>query len=585
MRDYLAKIKINSIGALLCCALLVPVGFFPMGLQAATAAVANPPQARPAAKATLGHQEILTHLLTAEMAMQRNMYQQALENYLLVAKSTNDPEVAQLATELALETQDVSSAMQAAEIWASSDPTNLQAQLIALTLYVSSDQAKANKFLTAALDNHPQDLDQNLVLVLEQLPDSGKKNLTDAMFALAKQRSKDPYAQLAAAQLAAVQLNIKDANAHLQKTLQIKPDLTNAIQLQAKLIRHEKNDDQPALDYLNKEVNKNPKDGALRMFYVLALIDNNKTKTALPHLKILTKDTLYAGNAYLLIGEDEINEGKYAAAEVTIKKALDFENSVNQARYYLAQLAEFNKKNEEAITWYEKVESSSEYHTQSFLRAAYLYSLNGDYNNALSTLQNSEPNSFDDQKQILLTEIDILIELNDLEKALESCNRVIEVLPNDGDFLYARSVINAMLSKFPAAERDLRLVINIDPNNANALNALGFILTIQPTRINEALPFIQQAMGISPNNPAFMDTLGWYYYKSGNTADAIAMLEKAYKLSGDNEIAAHLGEVLWTSGKQTEARAVWKKALLNAENKAIIQETLTRLNIPLSDFK
>lgn len=533
----------------------------------------------------LSKKQILTHLLTAELALQRNMYDEALTNYLLVAKETQDPTVAQLATELALETQDSLRAKEASEVWANSDPENVQAQLVALTLYISDNEAKAQAFLENALVSNPQELDQNLLAVFDQLQPKGKKHLTEAVAYLAERHPQNPYAQLASAQIHAIQLDVNAANKRLAKTLALQPNLTNAIQLQAKLIRHEKQSDQPALEYLDAQVNKHPNNSELRMFYAMALLDNDQSNSAMQHLQMLTRDKQFAGEAYLIIGEDEINQGKYVAAEKNIKQALEYASSVDKARYYLAQLAEYHKNNAEAISWYEQVASSSEFHTSAFLRAAYLYSLKGDYENALNTLQSTEPNTFEEQKQVLLTEIDIMIESNDLDKALENCNRVLGVLPNDVDFLYARSLILSMLQKYAAAERDLKLVLSVEPDNANSLNALAFILTNQPDRVKEALPYIQKAIGLQPNNPAYMDTLGWYYYKSGNTQDAIAMLEKAYKISGNAEIAAHLGEVLWTSGQQQAAKDVWQKALLSTENKDIIQKTLTRLNIPLADIK
>lgn len=561
-------------------------------MSGATLAMGVQPEATPVANKSktiqfkkLSEKQILTHLLTAELALQRSMYAEALENYLLVAKETHDPAVAQLATEIALETQDSVKAKEAADIWANAAPENIQAQLVALTLYISDNQNKSQEYLQNALKNSPNELDQNLLSVFDQLQPKGKKHLTEAVTDLAERHPKNPYAQLASAQLHAVQLDIAAANKRLAKTLALQPNLTNAIQLQAKLIRHEKQSDQPALDYLDSQVNKHPNNGELRMFYAMALLDNDQSNNAMPHLQMLTKDKAFAGEAYLMIGEGEINQGKYVAAEKNIKLALEYASSVDKARYYLAQLAEYHKNNAEAISWYEQVASSSEFHTSAFLRAAYLYSLKGDYENALNVLQSTEPSTFDEQKQVLLTEIDIMIESNDLDKALENCNRVLGVLPNDVDFLYARSLILSMLQKYTAAERDLKLILSVEPENTNALNALAFILTNQPNRVNEALPYIQKAIGLNPNNPAYMDTLGWYYYKSGNTQDAIAMLEKAYKMSGNAEIAAHLGEVLWTAGQKQAAKDVWQKALLSTENKDIIHETLTRLNIPLADIK
>ena len=125
----------------------------------------------------------------------------------------------------------------------------------------------------------------------------------------------------------------------------------------------------------------------------------------------------------------------------------------------------------------------------------------------------------------------------------------------------------------------------IDPNNSNALNALGFTLANQPHRVNEALPLLQKALTLNPGNPAYMDSLGWLLFKLGRNQEAISMLDKAYSLSGDNEIAAHLGEVLWSSGKQDAAKAIWAKALLSAQDPGVIHDTMGRLNIPASTLQ
>lgn len=536
-------------------------------------------------KQELSHQEILTHLLKADMAVQRNMLDEALDNYLLVAKYTNDPQVAQLATEMAVQTQSPEKALDAAEIWANAQPDDLQAQLVAATLFVNSDPAKAMVFLNNAFDIKNPDIDQHLIMVMNQLSPNGQKNLTAAVMKLADQRKKDPYAQLSAAQLAAVQMDIDNANKYVQTALKIQPNLTNGIELNAKLIRFKANSDKPALTYLEQQLQKFPANAELRMFYIQALLDNEQNAKAMPQLVILSKDKTYGGEAYLTMGEIYVSEDKISQGEEAIKKALHFSGSADKAKFYLAQIAEYKKDNIQAIKYYEDISEESEYQTQGYLRAAYLYSVAGNYEDALDILQSANPSSFDDQKQVLLTEIDILVDAKNYDKALDSANKVLSIIPEDVDFLYARSVVYGLMNKPAEAEKDLRAILAVDPNNANALNALGFTLANQPSRIKEALPFLQKALSLNPENPAFLDSMGWLMYKMGKTQEAITMLDKAYKISGDSEIAAHLGEVLWNSGKKEAAKEVWTKALASAQDSKSIQETLTRLKVPLADIQ
>ncbi|HSX20305.1 MAG TPA: tetratricopeptide repeat protein [Gammaproteobacteria bacterium] len=535
--------------------------------------------------AQLSHQEILTYLLKADMAAQRNMYDEALDNYLIVAKYTRDPQVAQLATEMAVQTQSATKAMDAADIWASTQSDDLQAQLVAATLFISNDPQKAMVFLNNAFEIKSPDIDQHLIMIMNQLSPTGQKNLTTIIMKLAEQRKKDPYVQLTAAQISAVQMDIPNASKYVERALQLQGNLTSAIELNAKIIRYKANNDKPALAYLDQQLQKYPSNGELRLFYITALLDNEDTVKAMPQLAILAKDKTYGGEAYLTMGEIYVNDDKIQQASDSIKKALTFSGSADKAKFYLAQIAEYQKDNIAAIKYYEDISEDSEYHTQGFLRAAYLYSLAGNYDDALDILQSAAPTSFDDQKQVLLTEIDILIDAKNVEKALDNCNKVLQIIPEDIDFLYARSVLYGLLDKPKEAERDLRSILVLDPNNANALNALGFTLANQPSRVKEALPFLQKALSQSPENPAFLDSMGWLMFKMGNNQEAITMLDKAYKISGNNEIAAHLGEVLWSSGKKDAAREVWVKALSSAQDPKVIHETLARLKVPLGELK
>ena len=126
-------------------------------------------------------------------------------------------------------------------------------------------------------------------------------------------------------------------------------------------------------------------------------------------------------------------------------------------------------------------------------------------------------------------------------------------------------------------ERDLRFIIEREPDNAMALNALGYTLADRTTRYAEAKELIELAYQISPEDPAILDSLGWVNYRLGRLDEAERLLRQALQRFPDHEVAAHLGEVLWAQGKQREARKVWAGALKEQPDSPVLRSTLQRL--------
>src|SRR5690606_17648570 len=132
---------------------------------------------------------------------------------------------------------------------------------------------------------------------------------------------------------------------------------------------------------------------------------------------------------------------------------------------------------------------------------------------------------------------------------------------------YDTAILAEKIGRFQEMESLLRDIIARDPGFHHAYNALGFSFAERGVRLDEARALITKALEAAPNDPFIMDSLAWTEFRSGNAAQAQALLEKAFALRPDAEIAAHLGEVLWSSGQQRQARAIWDKGLvLNADN-------------------
>jgi Flp pilus assembly protein TadD len=130
-------------------------------------------------------------------------------------------------------------------------------------------------------------------------------------------------------------------------------------------------------------------------------------------------------------------------------------------------------------------------------------------------------------------------------------------------------------------ERLLRRVIQLKPDHPHAPNALGYSLADRGVRLPEARELIQQALKLAPGDPFITDSLGWVEFRLGNRETAIRLLRQAWSARPDTEIAAHLGEVLWTAGQQEEARKVWQEARRRDAINEVLRETLARLKVAL----
>jgi len=151
--------------------------------------------------------------------------------------------------------------------------------------------------------------------------------------------------------------------------------------------------------------------------------------------------------------------------------------------------------------------------------------------------------------------------------------------PGDLELLYSRALYAATLPRIDILERDLLAVIKKNPKHANALNALGYTLADLTDRLAEAADYIKRALELKPESPAILDSMGWVNYRMGKNAEALKYLKKANDLLHDPEIASHLGEVLWVTGKRKQARKVWRNAWSEFADNEILQKTLKRFGV------
>jgi Flp pilus assembly protein TadD len=132
------------------------------------------------------------------------------------------------------------------------------------------------------------------------------------------------------------------------------------------------------------------------------------------------------------------------------------------------------------------------------------------------------------------------------------------------------------LGRLELAESDLRRIISVQPENAAAINALGYTLADLTERYDEAEQLILQAYELQPEDPSIIDSMGWISYRLGRLREAEKYMREAWTAMRNAEVAAHLGEVLWVRGQKDEARSLWKLGLEMEDDNEVLINTMQR---------
>jgi tetratricopeptide (TPR) repeat protein len=154
----------------------------------------------------------------------------------------------------------------------------------------------------------------------------------------------------------------------------------------------------------------------------------------------------------------------------------------------------------------------------------------------------------------------ILVEEGRGAEAIALVDRALTVLPDDGLRL-ARGFLLERLDRVPEAVAEMRDVAKRRPDDPMTLNALGYTLVDRTKSVAEGTQLIERAIAVKPDSYAIQDSMGWALVQGGRLDEGMTWLERAWDLSEDPEVAAHLGETLWRMGRPAEAKQLWDEAL------------------------
>lgn len=514
--------------------------------------------------------ESLYQILAAEFALDRIEPEIALANYIAAAKQTQDQKVAKRATEIALTFASLDVALQPATLWAKLAQNDLEAQITIAAIYLRLHKPEeAVPFLTQLAKINPELANQHFLLLYQQLPEESEKNeLVGSLIQISKENIKPFGAELSLSEIYLSQKKIKEALTFSEIAIKKQPDSLESIRIHS-LVLASINQLPEAIKLIEEKLKTKPS-LELKEYYLDFLTSNQQIEPAKAVLKDIVKNNALDAEQQLELAKFAMQAQWYPEAESLLNTLKNTDESKDIAHYFLARLAELNNNTKAATEWYKQV-LTGPFHVLSQIRASTLLSEVKDYNGALEVIQHTQAQTEEDYKRILLSEVDILMESNQHEAALEKLNTALNENPDDIDLRYTRSLVTTSLKKIDLAESDLKWIIEHDESHVDALNALGYLLTNHTKRYKEAHEYLSIAIKLSPNNPVVLDSMGWLEYKMGNLEKSLAILQKAAGIIPDPEIAAHLGEVLWHMKDYQKAQDVWNQGLaLNPKNENIL---------------
>ena len=544
--------------------------------RASPATAAHAPQVEQPPRVELT-EDILYKLLVAEFAGQRGQVELALDSYLDLARRVPDARIAERATGIAVFAKRNAEAREAAELWVRRAPTDLEArQVLAALLIRNGEVDEALHHLELVMSASKEGTGQGLKMIASFLGNEGDKRAAlEVMRRLVAAHQDDPDALFAYALLAIKTDQLPAARQAMEQILS-RGAPTTPMAMAYVGIRQKQGDTEGALSWLEGQIEKDPQDFDLRTAYARLLADQRRFDDAKEQFERLAKMQPDNAEVRFALGILHLQTQSLEGAETHFRRLVNGEEYADEASFYLGQLAETRKDYDQALKWYSSV-GEGDNHFDAQLSMALTMMKQKRFPAAREQLHGIAPATPDQKTRLTRVEGELLSQEGKYREAMEVYDRALEGGFNS-DLLYSRAMLAEKMGRLDLLERDLKLILEREPDNSQALNALGYSLADQTTRYPEAYALIKRAYELSPNDYYVLDSLGWVLYRMGRLDEAEGYLRRALKLRNDPEVAAHLGEVLWLRGDRKGARMVWEDALQSAPGDRKVLDAMQRLS-------
>jgi len=528
----------------------------------------------------------------------------AYQIYLQLGKQYKSAQLFQRSVEIALTARAGEQALGAAKAWRQALPNDIQAAEFTARILMALNRPQAMvEPLRSLIQLTPQPQQpQTLARLTRSLLRLTDRAATARLVDEVTQPWREPNQNFAEAWLTSGEAwmaagDAQQAYARLKQALSLNPALTTAGLLATDLMVNVPE----AETIVTGQLAASPSD-ALRLAYARRLLSMQRTADASVQLDQLVKNQPSNAIAWLSLGaaRSELNQldeaekatkrfielAVAAQARSTTPASDDVAAESNQvldpAMGYLkmAQLSERRNQLDQADQWLQKADPKGEKMNVQIIRAK-LVAAQGKMPEArklLQAIQETEPR-------------DALFKINAEAQLLREHDQHVEAyavlkqgrvrFPQDPELMYDLGMVAEHLQRHEEAESLLNQLIAVQPDHANAYNALGYSLADRGIRLDEAHALLSKAMQLRPGDPFITDSMGWLLFRQGKAEEALVLLQQAYAVRPDNEIGIHLGEVLWVLNRQDEARKVWREVRDRDAGNALLKRALDRLKVTL----
>jgi tetratricopeptide (TPR) repeat protein len=550
-----------------------------VGAQPAEPSPSTSASASPALSA-----DVIYRILVGDIALQRGEPILAARAYLEAARESQDPRLARRAARIALDARQRSLALEAAQLWQTLDPTDERAKQLAaaLTQAGAAGDLKADleRVLAEAATNRNALAEAFLQLNHALASQSDKTAVFRLIVELAK-----PYPDVAEANFAValagynagltdpeiVATSVRAAN----RALEIKPGWERAALIKADILAKSSPDAaiRFLVSFLEALPESRPASGALVQLYV----DQKRYAEARSVIQRLWTQDQSDRDLELAVARLSMQMRDYATAQKLLEdlKAVDF-GEPGIVSFDLAEVAEETKRYDEAIALYREI-TEGDRAWPAKLRVAVVLGKKGDPAEAIRHLASLSPDGRDQRIERVQTQALVLRDAGDFQGAYAVLSTALSGEPDSAELLYDVAMAAEKLDRLDEVETRLKQLIELKPNDPQALNALGYTLVDRTQRTAEGLKLIEKALALAPADPFILDSMGWAQYRLGNFDDSEKFLRRALADRPDPEIAAHLGEVLWAKGQRESAKEVWQSQLKETPDNPVLLETVRRL--------
>ena len=537
--------------------------------------------------------DVFYRLILGDVALQRGETSLAARAYFEAARDARDPRLAQRATEVALAARMRGLAQESAKLWTALDPAAARPKQVLTALVAGTVGKGAPDF----------GIDNDLKLRLEKLiadaaltqqgageiflqlnrffgEQQDRRQTYEIVRELAKPYPKNAEAHFAVA-LAAYNGGLAEGSPDtipmeaVDRALALKPDWERAALLKAEVLSRRKGDE--ATSYLQTFVTANPEAKAAAGALAQLHVEQRRYGEARAIYQRLWDNDRNAREFEFGVAVISMQMKDWETAEALLsdlKRAGYGENGIVELFY--AQVADESGRYQDAVERYKAV-PEGERAWPAKLRVAAMLAKQGKVVEARKYLEDLPAVSIEQRVQVRQAEAQLLRDANDFAGAYAVLTLAIKEHPDSTDLLYDAAMVAEKLNRVDEAEMRLRKVVELRPEDPQALNALGYTLVDRTNRAAEGFILIQKANKLAPNDSFILDSMGWALFRLGRFDEAETYLRRAMKERPDAEIAAHLGEVLWAKGEMAQARELWQTQLKANPDHPVLLETMHRL--------